>query len=156
MPSRSSAMASCLLGGWTEQGGCSGPQVQRQMRHAHINVARTPSENVCGQPHLAQPCRQVAKCPHSATRPCTSMSTDVQTAIPTRQVHISACCPVWRCFHSSINMGSQAHPSCQGSALLPVSAHSHAKFLFGLTALQSGSRDGFIPAYLGCLCGYLL
>lgn len=135
------------LGGWTEQTGCSGLQVRRQMRHAHVNMSRTPSENVCGQPHLtAQPCTHVSKCPHSATRP-----------YPRRQVHISACHPVWRCFHSSINTGSQAHPNCQCSALqCSVSARSHAKFLFGVTALQSGSTDRFIPAYLGCLCGYLL
>lgn len=75
----------CLLGGWTEQGWGSGLQVQRQMRHVYITMARTPSENVCGQPHLtAQPCTHVAKCPHSATRPCPSICTGVQTAIPTQ------------------------------------------------------------------------
>lgn len=67
MPSRSSAVANCLLWGWTEQGRCSGLRVRRQMRHAHINVARTPSENVCGQPHLtAQPCTHVPMQCHKA------------------------------------------------------------------------------------------
>lgn len=89
MPSRSSAMANRLLGGWAGQGGCSGLQVRRQMRRAHIDMARTPSENVCGQPHLiAQPCTHMRPsatvCTHGATRPCMSMCADVQTAIPTQ------------------------------------------------------------------------
>lgn len=143
MPSRSSAMASHLLGGWTEQGGCSGLQVQRQMRHAHISMARTPSEDVCGQAHrTAQPCTHVSKCPHGVTRPC-----------PRRQVHSSSCVEMLPQLHKH---GVTGTPKRRCSALPPVSAHSHAKLLFGATALQSGSPDGFIPAYLGCLCGYLL
>lgn len=89
MPSRSSAMANHLLGDWAGQGGCSGLQVWRQMRCVHIDMARTPSENVCGQPHLtAQPCihmwASATVCTHGATRPRMSMCTDVQTAVPTQ------------------------------------------------------------------------
>lgn len=115
MPSRSSATANYLLGVWTEQGGCSGLQVWRQMRHAHITMARTPSENVCGQPHLtAQPCTHVAKCPHSATRPCTSMSTDVQTAVPPQAgTHL--------CVLSCVEMFPQLHEhGVTGTPKLPM------------------------------------
>lgn len=85
MPSRSSAMANRLLGDWAGQG----LQVWRQMRCVHIDMARTPSENVCGQPHLtAQPCihmwASATVCTHGATRPRMSMCTDVQTAVPTQ------------------------------------------------------------------------
>lgn len=71
------------------------------MRHAHISTARTPSENVCGQPHLTAQ-THVAKCPHSATRPCTSMCTDVQTAMPPQaDTHF--------CMSSCVEMLPQLH-----------------------------------------------
>lgn len=115
MPSRSSAMANHLLGDWTGQGRCSGLQVWRQMRHAHIDMARTPSEDVCGQPHLtAQPCTHEAKWPHGATRPCTPVCTDVQTAVPTQAgTHL--------CVSSCVEMLPQLHKhGVTGTPKLPV------------------------------------
>lgn len=147
LPSSASAATHRLLGGRPGQGGCLVLQVQRQMRHAHIDMARTPAEKVCVplavDSHATSDCiapyTWVAACPHGATRLSTYMCTNMQTAAPMQDLagsHLCASsCRGCRSIHSYVNIGAQAHTYYKYSPLPSASVHSQVEFLSGVSTL---------------------